>query len=268
MTLSRTPSSRTPLPRTAVPRTTIVPDPAAAARAVADEIQALVASKPDAVLGLATGRSMVSLYAELVRRHREGELSLARVTTFNLDEYLGLPAGDPRTFRAFMREHLFRHVDLDPERAHVPAPEEAEADVEGYCRRWERAIEDAGGLDLQLLGLGRNGHVAFNEPGSPRDSRTRRVTLDAITREDAASAFGGLEHVPREALTAGVATLLGARRLRVLAFGPGKAPVLRRVLTDPVGPEVPGTFLRGHRDVVLWVDQEAARGLDDLLPPG
>ena len=249
-----------------VPRTTVVPDRATAERAVANEVCELVADKPDAVLGLATGGTMVGVYAELVRRHAAGGLDLSRVTTFNLDEYLGLPDGSPHLFHAFMDEHLFRHVNLDPARTHVPAPALARADMTGYCAGWERAIEDAGGLDLQLLGLGRNGHIAFNEPGSARASRMRQVELDAVTRSDAAEAFGGEDAVPRAALTMGVATILAARRLRLLAFGSGKSEVLRRVLTAPVGPEVPGTFLRGHPDFELWVDGAAARGLEDLLP--
>lgn len=249
----------------AVPRTTVVPDRAAAERAVANDICELVAEKPDAVLGLATGGTMVGVYAELVRRHEAGGLDLSRVTTFNLDEYLGLPAGSPLSFRAFMEEHLFGRVNLDPSRTHVPEAELARADMAGYCSSWERAIAAAGGLDLQLLGLGRNGHIAFNEPGSQSTSRTRQIDLDEGTREDAAAAFGGLDAVPRAAITMGVATILEARRLRVLAFGSAKAQTLRRVLTDPIGPEVPGTFLRGHGDVELWVDEPASKELGDLL---
>lgn len=249
-----------------VPRTTVVPDRATAERAVANEVCELVAEKPNAVLGLATGGTMVGVYAELVRRHHAGGLDLSRVTTFNLDEYLGLPDGSPHSFRAFMDEHLFQHVNLDPSRVFVPEPGLARADMTGYCAGWERAIEDAGGLDLQLLGIGRNGHIAFNEPGSERSSRTRCIDLDAVTRSDAAEAFGGEEAVPRTAITMGVATILAARRLRLLAFGAAKSEILRRVLTAPVGPEVPGTFLRGHPDVELWVDGGAAAGLEDLIP--
>jgi glucosamine-6-phosphate deaminase len=249
-----------------VPRTTVVPDAATAERAVANEVCELVAEKPDAVLGLATGSTMVGVYAELVRRHDAGGLDLSRVTTFNLDEYLGLPSGSPQAYRAFMEEHLFGRTSMDPARAHVPDAVLARADMEGYCAGWERAIEDAGGLDLQLLGLGRNGHIAFNEPGSSQTSRTRQVELCSVTREDAAPTFGGVDRVPRAAITMGVATILAARRLRVLVFGTGKSTMLRRVLTDPVGPDVPGTYLRGHGDVEFWVDVAAAEGLDDLLP--
>ncbi len=248
-----------------VPRTTVVPDRAAAERAVANDICELVAEKPDAVLGLATGGTMVGVYAELVRRHEAGGLDLSGVTTFNLDEYLGLPAGSPLSFRAFMDKHLFGLVNLDPSRTFVPDPELARADMAGYCEGWEQAIGSAGGLDLQLLGLGRNGHIAFNEPGSQLTSRTRQIELDEGTRQDAAGAFGGLDAVPRAAITMGVATILEARRLRVLAFGEAKAATLRRILAGPVGPEIPGTFLRGHGDVEVWVDEPAAQELGDLL---
>jgi glucosamine-6-phosphate deaminase len=245
-------------------RITVVTGRAQAESALAAEIAELVEAKPEAVLGLATGGSMVGVYRCLVELHRGGGLDLSRVTTFNLDEYLGLSAGDPRSFRAYMEQHLFRHVNLDPARIHVPEPNLARADMTGYCAGWERAIEQAGGLDLQLLGLGRNGHIAFNEPGSDRDSRTRRVDLAPRTREDAADTFGGLERVPRAAITAGVATIASATRLRVLAFGAHKAQALAAVLAGPVGPQVPGSFLRGHPDLRFWVDEAAAAGLEDL----
>lgn len=205
---------------------------------------------------------MEGVYRAFVRE--AGNLDLSRAATFNLDEYLGLAPGDPRTFRAYMTEHLFDHLGFTPERCHVPDPELARADLQAYCEGYERAIQEAGGLELQLLGLGRNGHIAFNEPGASRDSRTRRVELNEVTREDAVGTFGSVDDVPRAAITMGVATILEAKRIRVLAFGAGKAEVLRRALTDPVGPELPATYLRGHQGLEFWVDEAAATGLDGL----
>jgi len=204
---------------------------------------------------------MRGVYAELVRLHREEGLDLSDVSTFNLDEYLGLSASDPRSFRSFMQTELFDSVNLDPERSLVPDPELARADPEAYCRGWEDAIQRAGGIDLQLLGLGRNGHVAFNEPGSSRESRTRVVELGSVTRADAVREFGELDSVPLRAITMGVGTILDARRLRVLAFGSHKADITRRVLTGEPGPDLPGTWLAGHPDLEVWLDREAASGL-------
>jgi glucosamine-6-phosphate deaminase len=232
-----------------------------AQREVAAEIAALVRARPAAVLGLATGGTMVGVYAELVRLHRARELDFARVTTFNLDEYVGLPAGDPRSFSAFMQEHLFAHVNLAPERTHLPDVRPPGGDIAAACVRYEAAIRAAGGIDLQLLGLGRNAHVAFNEPGAPADSRTRVVELAASTRQAAAEHCGGLERTPRSALTLGIATIREARRLRVLAFGAVKADAARAALQGPVGPDVPGSLLRGHADLRVWLDPAAARGL-------
>lgn len=228
---------------------------------VAAEIADLVREQPEAVLGLATGGTMVELYAELVRLHREEGLDLSRVTTFNLDEYLGLDEGDTNTFRSFMDVHLFEPAKLDRTRTNFPDSIRAATDPLAASREYEDAIAAAGGIDLQLLGLGRNGHIGFNEPGSLRESRTRVITLDARTREDATGTFGALENVPTAAITVGVATILEARRVCVLAFGERKADVVLRTVTGDVGPEVPSTFLRGHADAVLHIDTAAASQL-------
>ncbi len=238
----------------------IAPTRAATARAVVDEISELVSTKPHAVLGLATGGTMTCVYEEMVRRVEAGELDLTSVTTFNLDEYLGLSPGSPHSFGAYMAQNLFRPAGLDASRTHVPDPVLARADLDAYCEGWERAIALVGGIDLQLLGLGRNGHIAFNEPGTHRDSRTRVVDLDEATRVDAVKRFGELDVVPRAAITMGVATILEARRLRVLAFGQGKSAILHRALTGEVDPQVPATLLRGHPDLEFWVDEDAANG--------
>lgn len=242
------------------PPTFVFDDRAAAARVLADEIEAIVRSAPAPVLGLATGSTPIGTYQELVRRHRETGLSFARTTAFNLDEFAGLAPGHPHSFRAWIRENLGAHVDLQPDRMRFP--DVHARDLVAAARAYEDEIRASGGIDLQLLGIGRNGHVGFNEPGAELDSRTREVELHAWTREDAAQQFGGLEHVPQRALTMGVATILDARRLRVLAFGARKAAIVRDTLQAPRDASVPSTWLRGHRDVRLYVDREAATLLE------
>ncbi len=238
--------------------TFVVRDPREAAQAIADQVQALLAGRPESVLGLATGHTPVLTYRELARRVEDGELSFARAATFNLDEYLGLDAEHPASFHAYMRARLFAHVDLDPERCHLPSGLPAGDDWATECRRYEASIRDAGGIDLQLLGIGRNGHIGFNEPGSTRDSRTRRVELSESTREANRPDFPAGEEMPRFALTMGIGTILEARRVRVLAFGEHKAEIVHSLLTGAITPEVPASFLREHGDVELWVDEAAA----------
>jgi glucosamine-6-phosphate deaminase len=195
----------------------VLPGSLAASRAVAAEIAALIrqrhAEKRPVVLGLATGSTPVSLYAELVRLHREEGLSFANVTTFNLDEYYPLSPEHAQSYRSFMRRHLFDHVDLDPARTHLPSGTVAKHEVDAHCAAYEAAIRAAGGIDFQILGIGRTGHIGFNEPGSPRHSLTRLVTLDPLTRRDAAGDFGGIDSTPRHALTMGVRSILDARRV-------------------------------------------------------
>lgn len=225
-----------------------------AARAVAAEIAALLRGRGRVVLGVAAGRSPLGVYDELARLHREQGLSFAGAEAFALDEYIGLDLQDPRSFHRQLHVALFDRVDLPRGRRHVPRGDLPEAELDEACREHERRIAAAGGLDLQLLGVGRNGHLAFNEPGAPRASRTRRVQLAARTRQDAAADFGGLEHVPREALTMGLATILEARRLRALAFGAAKEPAVRALLDGPVGEALPASFLREHPDCALFTD--------------
>lgn len=228
-----------------------------AERLVADEIAALVRRKPSAVLGLATGDTPTGVYRELVRMHREERVSFRGVHTFNLDEYCGLAPDHPETFRSWMQHHLFDHVDVRPEHTHLPDGRPREDDWAPPCKSYERAIEDLGGIDLLLLGIGRNGHIAFNEPGSARTTRTRRVELHPWTREDAVARFGTLARVPTHALTMGIATLLEARAIRVLAFGARKAPIVARTLATTPDMNWPASLLHGHPDVRLLVDREA-----------
>jgi glucosamine-6-phosphate deaminase len=235
--------------------------PDEAARELAAEIAGLVRACADegrpCVLGLATGRTPMALYAELVRLHRDEGLSFEGVTTVNLDEYEGVDPDDTRSFGAWTRAQLLDAVGIPSERALIPPPDLAVAAEVAWCRGFEERLRALGGVDLQVLGIGRNGHIGFNEPGSPRESRTRRVRLAAETREDAAGTWGGLDGVPTHAITLGVATILEARRLRALAFGEGKRDILRRALEEPVGPRVPATFLREHPDARLYADAAA-----------
>jgi glucosamine-6-phosphate deaminase len=239
-----------------------------AARAVAAEIAALLRDRARAArplaLGLATGRSPREIYAELARLHRDEGLQFARVLGFGLDEYLGLHADHPQSFRRYLLERVIAPCGMDPGRVRLLPSDPAPERIEAHCRDYERAIAEAGGIDLVILGIGRNGHIGFNEPGSARESRTRSVRLAAETREDAARAFGGLERVPERALAVGVATILEARRIRVLGFGERKRPALRRMLRDPIGPALPATFLREHADVRLYTD---AHGGQIRFPP-
>ena len=243
----------------------LLPDPATAARVVADRVEALLRERASGgqgvVLGLATGRTMEPVHAELVRRHRESGLSFAHVTSFNLDEFHPIAPDDPRSFRMEMKRHLFDRVDLDPARAHVLDGSMPEARVEAACRAWDAQIAAAGGIDLQLLGIGRNGHVGFNEPGSTRASPTRRVELAAATREALAASCGGLPRVPRHALTLGLAGLLAARQLVLLATGAAKARAVARALAGPPGPDCPASLLVGHPGLRIVLDREAAAAL-------
>jgi glucosamine-6-phosphate deaminase len=231
-----------------------------AERAVADEIVSLLRAKPSAVLGLATGNSPIGVYRELCVAAAGGSVSFARTTTFNLDEYLDLDARHACSFRRWMEERFFAHVK--PLATHFPEVGGVDTPPTAVGAEYERAIRASGGIDLQLLGIGCNGHIGFNEPGARRETLTRVVDLHPLTRELAAPAFGGIERVPRRAITMGVGTILDARRIRVLAFGAEKAEIVKRALQGEVSPDCPASFLREHGDVKLFVDREAASALE------
>jgi glucosamine-6-phosphate deaminase len=241
-----------------------------AARAVAGEIATLIRSRAAegkrAVLGLATGSTPVGVYEELVRLHREG-LSFANVVTFNLDEYWPMRGAELQSYRRFMDEHLFEHVDVPRGNIHIPDGEVAREGVGAFCDGYERAIREAGGIDIQLLGIGRTGHIGFNEPGSGRDSRTRLITLDRVTRMDAASDFFGERNVPRHALTMGVGTILEARRIVLLAFGEHKAGIVKRAVEGEVSASVAASFLQQHGDATIHLDEAAAAELTRFKTP-
>jgi glucosamine-6-phosphate deaminase len=223
-------------------------------------VAAALQANPQIVLGLPTGRTPVEFYAELSRRVEGGLVNLTQATTFNLDEFVGIPATHPGSFRAFMNVHLFDRVTLSPGQIHFL--DGLAADSEQECQRYERAIAAAGGIDLQILGLGSNGHIGFNEPAPQLVARTHRMTLEPETRRDNAGLFGGdPAAVPAEALSMGIATILQARRILLVARGAAKAEIVARVLEGPVTTEVPGSFLQVHPNVEVVLDPEAASGL-------
>jgi len=242
-----------------------------AARLLADEIAGLIRGNDGAhrptVLGLATGSTPVRLYRQLIRLHREAGLSFRNVITFNLDEYYGLPRSHPESYWRFMHEQLFAHIDIPANHVHVPDGLVPRPEVFAWCQHYEQQIRDAGGLDLQVLGIGRTGHVGFNEPGSARESRTRLVTLDRLTRRDAARDFLGEANVPRHALTMGVGTIWEARRIVLLAWGQAKARVVADAVERPASDALPASFLQGHPDARFLVDEAAAAELTRAKHP-
>jgi glucosamine-6-phosphate deaminase len=220
-----------------------------------------------AVLGLPTGSTPVGMYRELIRMHRAGQLDLSNVVTFNLDEYHGLAPDRLQSYHRWMFEHFFDHVNIPRDSIHIPDGQVPPDQVSDHCRRYEQAIHEAGGIDIQLLGIGRNGHIGFNEPFSPRMSRTRLATLDPITRRDAASDFFAEENVPTHAITMGVATILEARKVVLIAQGEHKATIIRETAEGPATPRVPATWLREHADASLWLDSAAAGKLTAVATP-
>ena len=249
----------------------VFPSSRDASHAVAREIESLIraraAEKRTAVLGLATGSTPLGLYAELVRLHREEGLSFANVVTFNLDEYYPIQPSNPRSYRHFMQAHLFDHIDIPAANTHVPDGTTPGASIDAACREYEEKIQAAGGIDFQILGIGRTGHIGFNEPGSARRSRTRVVTLDSLTRRDAAGDFGGEENTPRRAITMGVRTILEARRVVLMAWGQHKAEIVRTAVEGPVTPQITASFLQEHDNVHFVIDEAAAGALTRYRTP-
>jgi glucosamine-6-phosphate deaminase len=229
------------------------------ARLAADAVEGLVRANPEAVLGLATGSSPLAVYDELVRRHKEG-LSFARVRAFMLDEYVGLPADHPERYRNVIEKEFASRVDFAP--GAVQGPDGLAPDLPAACAAYEAAIADAGGMDLQLLGIGTDGHIAFNEPGSSLASRTRIKTLTRQTREDNARFFGGsVDDVPRHCLTQGLATIMAARHLVLLASGRAKAEAVHQLVEGPVSAMWPATVMQLHPHATVLVDDAAASRL-------
>ncbi len=238
----------------------IFPTPDDAARALAARIATALRQKPDLVLGLPTGKSPVAAYQELRRLHALGGADFSRAQTFNLDEFAGIDAAHPGSFRRFMEEHLFSAVNLQPSRSHFLNG--AAPDMDAECERYEAEIEAAGGIDLQLLGIGANGHVGFNEPGDELTARTHRVRLHESTRRDNAVLFGGdLERVPREALSMGMGTILKAVTIVLIATGERKAACVHGMVRGALTTRLPASFLQTHRRVDVFLDQAAASRL-------
>jgi glucosamine-6-phosphate deaminase len=237
-------------------------NPQSACECVADEIESLIrgrhAGGRHAVLGLATGGTPIPLYRELIRRHREKGLSFQNVITFNLDEYLGLEKNHPQSYWHFMHEEFFDHIDLPAANIHLPDGMVAETEIEAHCERYESAIQEAGGIDIQILGIGRTGHIGFNEPGSAIDTRTRRIHLDEITRADAADAFGGIDGVPKEAITMGCGTILDSRHLILLAWGGRKAEIVQKAIEGPIDTQISASYLQTHPSATYHLDPDAA----------
>jgi glucosamine-6-phosphate deaminase len=250
---------------------TVFTDHEAIAREVAGRIASLLRGRAKvgarAVLGLATGSTPMGIYRELVRLHREQGLDFSNAVTFNLDEYIGLDPGSLHSYHRYMRENLFDHVNVPESQIHIPRGDLPRDQLEAQCQEYESAIAEAGGIDLQILGIGRSGHVGFNEPGSGRDSRTRVIYLDTVTRADAASDFFGEENVPAEAITMGVATILEAREVVLIATGEHKAPIVRRAVEGEVSPDVAATYLQGHPGARVCLDPAAAAELTRARTP-
>ena len=252
-------------------RTVIVPDHDDIATLVADRIVRVIGERVAAtgrcVLGLATGSTPLGIYRELIRRHQAGEVDFSNVSTFNLDEYFPMSPESIHSYRRFMAENLFRYVNLKKENTHLLDGDVAPADIRSHCEAYERAIAQAGGIDVQLLGIGKTGHIGFNEPGSGRRSRTRLVTLDTVTRKDAAADFFGEDNVPRQAITMGVATILEAREIILLATGEHKAGIVQRAIEGEVSSDVAATYLQEHPDVTVYLDLAAAADLTRVATP-
>ncbi len=244
---------------------------AEASRAVAQQIATLIRQRATenkmCVLGLATGSTPTGVYDELIRLHREDGLSFQNVITFNLDEYFPMQPEELQSYVRFMQEHLFDHIDILAEHANMPDGTCAKEKIAEYCQEYEAKIEAAGGIDLQLLGIGRTGHIGFNEPGSGKTSRTRLITLDRVTRRDAASDFYGEPNVPHRAITMGVGTILDARQIVLMAWGEGKANVIAKAVEGEVSTSVAASFLQEHPNAQIILDEAAAEQLTRCREP-
>jgi glucosamine-6-phosphate deaminase len=237
------------------------------ARPIAERIAEIVRARVNPVLGLATGSTPIGVYNELIRLHREEGLDFSRVVTFNLDEYYPMSPESIHSYHRYMWENLFDHINIQRENVHIPRGDLPRDGVEAHCRIYEEEIRRRGGIDFQILGIGKTGHIGFNEPGSGRHSRTRLVTLDRITRRDAAADFFGESNVPDEAITMGVATILEAREIALIATSEHKAAIVRRSIEGEIAPEVAATYLQEHPAATMWMDRAAAAELTRVKTP-
>ena len=242
-----------------------------ASKKVARRITDLIVSKKlkgeNAILGLATGVTPIGVYRELVRIHKEEGLSFKNVITFNLDEYFPMKPTSPQSYVIFMKENLFDHIDIDMANVHIPDGTLALETIQGFCLEYEKKITELGGLDLQILGIGRTGHIGFNEPGSAPNSGTRLVTLDDLTRRDASRDFGGKENVPTKAITMGIGTIFKAREIILMAWSLKKASIIKKAVEGEISSEVPATYLQLSENVEFILDQDAAANLTRFNTP-
>src|SRR5690606_27468104 len=238
---------------------------------VAETIASLVREREKegrpCVLGLATGSTPTRVYAELVRMHQEEGLSFKHVYTFNLDEYYPMQPDAIQSYVRFMNEHLFDHIDIPRDHIHIPDGTIAKEEIASYCVAYENRIAELGGIDIQILGIGRTGHIGFNEPGSPERSLTRLMTLEQVTRIDAASDFFGEENVPQKAITMGVGSILKPRRVIMMAWGEGKAAVIKKAVEGEITDQIPSSFLQKHDDCLVVLDEAAASELVRVKTP-
>lgn len=228
----------------------------------AEIVAGVIRSKQNAVLGFATGSTPVGLYKELIRMHKEEGLSFAKVVTFNLDEYVGLPKNHDQSYNHFMWDNLFKHIDVNPSNVHIP--DGKAADIDDFCLWYEDRMAEFGGIDIQILGIGSNGHIAFNEPGSSLGSRTRRTGLTENTIKDNARFFKSMNEVPKEAITMGIGTILEAHELILVANGKNKAQAIKDTIEGPITAMIPATAVQLHPNTTIVVDKDASSMLTKL----
>src|SRR5450432_60995 len=249
----------------------IFPNAKAGSEFVAKKIAALIRekekNKEHCILGLSTGKSPLKLYAELVRMHREEGLSFKNVVAFNLDEYYPIQRSAAQSYYRFMKENLFNHVDIDPENCFIPNGELPKEEMKAFCKEYEQSIVDAGSIDLQILGIGSNGHIGFNEPGSSRFSKTRVTPLENSTRLSNAGDFESVTQVPRLSVTMGISTILKSRNIILMAWGTSKAPAVQKSLEGNVSEELPASILQEHEDTLFVTDESAASDLIRFKAP-
>ncbi len=237
------------------------------ANSIAELIESRNKESKPTVLGLATGSTPTQVYDELVRKHKEEGLSFERVITFNLDEYYPMSPDAHQSYVHFMHEYLFNHIDIKPENIHIPDGTLKKDEITKFCEQYEAKIAHTGGLDIQILGIGRTGHIGFNEPGSTIESKTRLITLDRLTMLDAASGFFDIENVPRRAITMGVGTIMQAKKIFMMAWGEGKATIIRETVEGAINTSIPATFLQQHSQTEVILDTAAAAELTRIKTP-
>lgn len=223
-------------------------------------VSSFIRKKPDCVIGYPTGSTPLGLYKELIRMHREEGLDFSKVVSFNLDEYVGLPPNHPESYHFFMWENLFKHININPSNVYIPMG--MAEDIDAFCEWYEQKIIEHGGIDLQILGIGANGHIAFNEPGSSLGTRTRIKALNENTRLDNSRFFNSVDEVPKYAITMGVGTIMEAKKLLLLANGVKKADAIKATLEGPIMAKYPATIIQLHRNTTVIIDKEAASKLE------